>query len=90
MINLCGSEGVNPLSNNKNDVAIFSGAVAVGSKRGLMVPGAMRAVTVAVWAVTASTWAVTSSMSEVTAAMYDLQVTCGMLQAPCGLLHLYV
>ena len=39
----------------KNGFAIFSGAVAVGSKGGLMVPGA-------VWAVAASMWDVTSSM----------------------------
>ena len=52
--NLCRSEGVNHLS-NKNGLTIFSGAVAVGSKGGLMVPGA-------VWAVAASMWAVISSM----------------------------
>ena len=46
----------------KNGFAIFSGAVAVGSKGGLMVPGTMCAVTVTVWVVTASMWAVISSM----------------------------
>ena len=46
----------------RNGFAIFSGAVAVGSKSGLMVPGAVCAVTVDVWAVAVSMWAVASSM----------------------------
>ena len=65
----------------------FLGAVAVGSKMGLMVLGAMCAIAVTVWAVAAS-------MLEVTASMHNVQVTsglmhplCGLLQAPCGLLH---
>ena len=54
---------------NKNGFAIFSGAVAVGSKGGLMVPGAVWAVTVDVWAVAASMWDVTVSMWAVTSSM---------------------
>ena len=46
----------------ENGFAIFSGVVAVGSKGGLMVPGAMHAVTVAVWAVVKSTWAIGAYM----------------------------
>ena len=46
----------------KNGFAIFSGAVALGSKWGLMVPIGVWAVTVAVWAVAASMWAVTVSI----------------------------
>ena len=52
-------------------------------ERGLMVPGAVWAVTVAVWvvassicAVTAFTWTVTSSMSDDKASMHDMQVLC--------------
>ena len=56
----------------QNGFAIFSGAIAIDSKGGLMVPVAVWAVTVAVWAVAASMWAVKSSMSDVTAYMYDL------------------
>ena len=72
-------------SHTKNGFAIFSGAVAVGSKGGLMVPGAVWAVTVDVWAVaasmwdvTVSMWAVTSSMHNVTASMSDVHVLCGL------------
>ena len=54
----------------KNGFAIFSVAVAVGSKGGLMVPGAVWAVTVYVWAVAASMWDVTVSMWAVTASMW--------------------
>ena len=46
----------------KNGFAIFSGVVAVGSKGGLMVPGAVWAVAASMWDVTVSMWAVTSSM----------------------------
>ena len=70
---LCGFEGVNPLSNNKNGFAVFSGRVAVGSKGGLMV--------------TVAVWAVTSSMSDITSSMYDMQVLCGLLHPLCGLLQ---
>ena len=89
--NLCGSEVVNPLS--KNSFAIFSWAVAVGSKGGLMVPGAVWTVTVDVWAVAASMWDVTDSMWSftasmwaVTAYMYAVQALCGLLHSLCGLL----
>ena len=57
-------------NNKKNGFAIFSGSVAVGSKGGLMVPGAVWAVTVDVWAVAASMWDVTVSMWAVTASMW--------------------
>ena len=70
----------------KNSFAIFSGAVAVGSKGGLTVPGATCAVAVVVWDVAASAWSVrasmwafASSMSEVTASMHDVQAMCGLL-----------
>ena len=63
----------------KNGFAIFSGAIAIGSKRGLMVQVAVWDVAAYVWAVTASMWDVTSSMSDVTASMYDVQVLCGLL-----------
>ena len=46
----------------KNSFAIFSGAVVVGSKGGLMVPGAVWAVAASMWDVTVSMWAVTVSM----------------------------
>ena len=54
----------------KNGFAIFSGAVAVGSKGGLTVPGAVWAITVDVWDVAASMWDVTVSMWAVTASMW--------------------
>ena len=64
-----------------NGFAIFSWAVVVGSKGGLMVPGArcqvpgaMCDVIFTVWAVAVSMWAVTSSMWEVTASMHDVKV----------------
>ena len=57
----------------KNGFAIFSGAVAVGSKGGLMAPGAV--------------WAVTSSMSNVTGSVHDVEVPSGLLHPLCGLLH---
>ena len=56
--------------------SFFSGAVAVGSKWGLMVSGTVWDVTVDVWTVAASMWAVTSSMSDVTACIYDVHVIC--------------
>ena len=48
----------------ENGFAIFSGAVAVGSKGGLTMPGAMRAITVAVWDVAASMWAIAASVCD--------------------------
>ena len=74
------------ISKGKMASPFFSGAVAVGSKGGLMVPGATSAVGVTMWAVTASVQAATSSMPEDTASMSDVQVTCGMLRHLCGLL----
>ena len=53
----------------ENGFAIFSGAVAVGSKGGLMVPGAVWAVAASMWDVTVSMWAVTASMWAVTSSM---------------------
>ena len=55
-----------------NYFAIFSWAVAVGTKGVLFLPGAVWAVTVAVWAVAASMWAVTGSMWAVTDSMWDV------------------
>ena len=77
----------------RNGFVILSLEVDVGSKGGLMAPGAVWAVTVAVcaiaaskwavaasrWAVTCSMWAVTSSISDVTAFMYYIHVLCGIL-----------
>ena len=53
----------------KNGFAIFSGAVAVGSKGGLMLPGAVWAVAASMWDVTVSMWTVTVSMWAVTSSI---------------------
>ena len=74
----------------KNGFAIFSGAVAVGSKRGLMVQVAVRAVKVAVWAVAAYIWAVTASMWAATSSMSFLQPLCMMCRCYVGCYILYV
>ena len=54
---------------SKNVFAIFSGAVVVGSKGGLMVPGALWAIVASMWDVTVSICAVTASMWAVTSSM---------------------
>ena len=54
---------------SKNGFAIFSGAVVVGSKGGLMAPSAVWAITFYVWAVAVSMWDVTVSMWAVTSSM---------------------
>ena len=71
----------------KNGFAIFSWAVAVGEKWGLMVPGAVWAVTVAMWAVTASMWTVTGAVWAVISPMNDVHASCGLLYPLCGLLQ---
>ena len=56
----------------KNDFTVFSWAVAVGSKGGSMVPGAM-------WATAVAMWDVASSMSDDVVSMCEAQVICGLL-----------
>ena len=65
---LWGSAAPNQVE--ENDFTIFSWAVAVGSKGGLMVSGAVWSVTVAVWAVTTSVWTVEASMQDFTDAVW--------------------
>ena len=71
----------------KMTLPFFSGAVAVGSKGGLRVPGEVWDVTVAVWEVTVSKWSVTTSTWSVTASMHDVQLLWGMLHPQCWLLQ---
>ena len=73
-----------------NGFAIFSLAVAVDSKGGLMVPGAVWAVSVGVWTVTGAVWAVTAYMWAVTASMYAAKALCGLLHSLCMVCRRYV
>ena len=61
---------INFVTCSKNGFAIFSGAVVVGSKGGLMAPGAVWALAASVWDVAASVWDVAVSMWAVAASMW--------------------
>ena len=61
-----------PPLEQQNSFAIFSGAVAVGSKWALMVPGTMCTVSVAVWHVAVSMWDIQVSMWAVVTSMSDV------------------
>ena len=64
----------------KMALTVFSWEVVVGYKGGLMVLGA-------VWAVTVAVWDITASISDFAASMCDAHVLCGLLCPLCGLPH---